>query len=381
MRGTPDYQSQIYYAIDIEAWIPADHPLRRVKRRADGILSAMRPDLETAYARLGRPSIPPEMLLKALLLQALYSIRSERQLVEQIQMNLLYRWFIDLSLDAPVWNHSTFAKNRERFEQHGLLRRFFERVVEGAYAEAWASEEHFSVDGTLIRSYASMKSLRPLATDAERVSDDAEDDDPGNPTVSFRGERRSNATHRSLTDPEARLMRKAPGQAAQLAHGAHVLMENRHGLVIDVSVSEVGGTAERNQALHLTRRSRRRHRLKPRTLAADKGYDAGPFLHTLETREKIVPLVPIRNRAIKSHGPEADARRRARRRQRTQRYQVAQRRRKRVEEIFGWTKIIGGLQRSRHVGRWKIEQQWLVVNAAYNLLRLSRLEALSGGAA
>ncbi len=381
MRGTPDYQSQIYYAIDIESWIAADHPLRAVKRRADDILAAMRPDFEAAYARLGRPSIPPEMLLKALLVQALYSIRSERQLVEQIQMNLLYRWFIDLSLDAAVWNHSTFTKNRERFERHGLLRRFFERVVEGAYAEAWASEEHFSVDGTLIQSYASMKSLRPLDSAADRVSDDAEDDDPGNPTVSFRGERRSNATHRSLTDPEARLMRKAAGQAAKLAHGAHVLMENRHGLVIDVAVSEVGGKAERHHALGLTRRARKRHRLKPRTLAADKGYDAGPFLHALESEEKIVPLVPIRRRPIKSHGHEADARRRARRRQRTARYRVGQRCRKRVEEIFGWTKIIGGLERSRHVGRWKIEQQWLVVNAAYNLLRLSRLERMAGEAA
>lgn len=377
MRGTPDYQAQMYYTIDIESWIAADHPLRAVRRRTDEVLAAMRPDFARAYSRLGRPSIPPEMLLKALLLQALYSIRSERQLIEQIQMNLLYRWFLDLPLDAPVWNHSTFTKNRERFEQHGLLRAFFERVVESAYVDEWASEEHFSVDGTLIESYASMKSLKPIDSTAERVSDDAEDDDPGNPTISFRGQRRSNATHRSLTDPEARLMRKGQGQAAKLAHGGHVLMENRHGLVIDVSVSPADGRAEREQALQLTRRSRQRHRLKPRTLAADKGYDAGPFLHALEVEEQIVPLIPTRNRPIKSRTPEADARRRARRRQRTQRYRLAQRCRKRVEEIFGWTKIIGRLERTRHVGRWKIEQQWLVVNAAYNLLRLGRLETLA----
>lgn len=379
MRGKPDYQSQIYYAIDIESWIPEAHPLRAVKRRADAILSSMHRDFERAYSRMGRPSIPPEMLLKALLLQALYSIRSERQLVEQIQMNLLYRWFIDLSLDTPVWDATTFTKNRERFEHHGLLRSFFDRVVEGAYLEDLASEEHFSVDGTLIESYASMKSLRPIDSRAERVSDGSEDDDPGNPTMDFRGERRGNATHRSLSDPEARLMRKSLGQQAKLSHGVHVLMENRSGLVVDVSVSEARTKAEREEALVMTRRVRKRHRLVMRTLAADKGYDAGPFLHTLE-RERVVPLIPIRDRPIRSRGPEADARRRARRRQRTKRYQMSQRTRKRVEEGIGWSKTIGGLRRSRHVGRWKIGQQVLIVYATYNLLRLARLATIAGAA-
>jgi hypothetical protein len=312
------------------------------------------------------------MLLKALLLQALYSIRSERQLVEQIRMNMLYRWFLDLSLDAPVWDATTFTKNRERFERHGLIRKFFDRVVEGAYLEQLASEEHFSVDGTLIESYASMKSFRPLGAGEERVSDAGEDDDPGNPTVNFRGERRSNATHRSLTDPEARLARKARRQASKLAHAAHVLMENRHGLVVDVSVSEANGVSEREEALAMVRRARQQHGVVVSTLGADKGYDAGAFLHALEG-EEVVPLIPIRAGAIKSQSPEADARRRARRRQRTKRYQVAQRARKRVEEIFGWGKTIGGLRRSRHVGRWKIGQQALIVAAAYNLLRMARL--------
>jgi transposase len=379
MRGKPDYQSQIYYAIDIESWIPEAHPLRAVKRRADAILRSMHREFELAYSRMGRPSLPPEMLLKALLLQALYSIRSERQLVEQIQMNLLYRWFIDLSLDAPVWDATTFTKNRERFERHGLLRSFFDRVVEGAYLEDLASEEHFSVDGTLIESYASMKSLRPIDSREERVSDGSEDDDPGNPTMDFRGERRGNATHRSLTDPEARLMRKSLGQQAKLSHGVHVLMENRSGLVVDVSVSEARTRAEREEALVMTRRVRKRHRVAMRTLAADKGYDAGPFLHTLE-RERVVPLIPIRDRPIRSRGPEADARRRARRRQRTKRYQMSQRTRKRVEEGIGWSKTIGGLRRSRHVGRWKIGQQALIVYATYNLLRLARLATIPGTA-
>src|SRR5690606_5993968 len=171
----------------------------------------MRREFDRAYSKHGRPSIPPEILLKALLLQALYSIRSERQLVEQIQMNLLFRWFVDLSLDGTVWDATTFTKNRERFEKHGLLRSFFDRVVERAYVEEWASSDHFTVDGTLIESYASMKSLRPKTSDAKQVSDGADDDDPGNPTVNFRGEKRSNRTHQSLTDPEARLARKSNG--------------------------------------------------------------------------------------------------------------------------------------------------------------------------
>lgn len=373
MRGEPDYQSQVYYSIDIESWIPEDHALRGVKARADSVLSSMRKDLERAYSKLGRPSIPPEMLLKALLLQALYSIRSERQLVEQIQMNLLYRWFIGLSLDGAVWNATTFTKNRERFEKHGLLRKFFDRVVEQALVEEWASSEDFTVDGSLIESYASMKSMRPKESADTRVSEGADDDDPGNPTVSFRGERRTNSTHHSLTDPEARLARKSKGQESRLAHGLHVLMENKNGLVVDFAASEANGTAERDQALVMVRRTKLRHDLTPRSLAADKGYDAGPFLHALEAEEGVVPLVPIRRGAIRSKTPAAEARRRARRRTRTKRYRSAQRTRKRVEEIYGWSKTIGGLRRSRHVGRWKIEQQGLVVCAAYNLLRLTRL--------
>lgn len=301
MRGQPDPQRRIYYALDIEVWIPEGHPLRGVKARADQVLASMRGEFEGAYAATGRPGVPPEMLLKALLLQALYSIRSERQLVEQIRMNLLYRWFLDLSLDAEVWDATTFTKNRERFARHGLLRTFFERVGKGAYLKRWASEEDFSVDGTLIESCASLKSLGPLDSGAERV-----------------------------------------------------------------------------EAVRLVRRARRRHGLRIRTLAPDKGYDAGSFLHALEGEEGVVPLVPTRRGPIRDRGPWGEARPRARRRARTVRYRVAQRRRKRTEEISGWVKTVGGLRRSRHVGRWKIEQQLLVVAAAYNLLRMVRLEAWAG---
>jgi len=373
MRGKPDFQTQIYYPIDIESWIPDDHPLREVKRRADVVLHSMREDFEEAYSKLGRPSIPPEMLLKALLLQALYTVRSERQLVEQIQMNLLYKWFIDLSLDAGVWNATTFTKNRERFEEHGLLRKFFDQVVEQAYVEQWASDEHFTVDGTLIESYASLKSLRPKGSGEERVSEGADDDDRGNPTLNFRGQRRRNATHQSVVDREARLYKKSHGVAAKLSHGAHVLMENRNGLVIDVSVTEANGFAEREAALDMLGRSRRRHGLEPLTLGADKGYAAGEFLVALEEEQGIVPLIPMPAIPIKGSSKEARARRRARRRQKTERFKVAQKVRKRVEEIIGWDKVVGGMRRSRHVGRWKIHQQVLLVNAAYNLLRMARL--------
>lgn len=373
MRGKPDYQSQVYYAIDIESWIEPDHPLRAVKARADAVLTSMRKDFDRAYSSLGRPSIPPEMLLKALLLQALYSVRSERLLVDQVRMNLLYRWFLDLSLDAPVWSATSFTKNRERFEKHGLPRKFFDKVVAQALVEEWASDEHFTVDGTLIQSYASQKSLRPIDSSDTRVSDGSDDDDPGNPTVNFRGERRTNRTHRSLTDPEARLARKAPGQQSRLAHGMHVLMENRNGLIIDLSTSEANGRAEREEAVRMLRRARKRHRLSPRTLAADAGYDDGRFLHELEHSDEVVPLIPTRRGRIRDRTEAGRARKRARRRQSTQRYRKAQRVRKRIEETFGWTKVIGGMERCRHVGRWKNEQRALLVGAAYNLLRLTRL--------
>jgi len=374
MFGRPESQSQIYFAIDVETLIDADHPLRGVKKRVDEILKSMRAKLRKAYSSIGRPGIPPEMLLKALLLQSLYSIRSERQLVADIRVNLLYRWFLDLSLDAPVWDATTFTKNRERFQKHGLLRTFFDRVVEGAYLDQLMSEEHFSVDGTLIQSYASMKSVRPVQTSDRRVSDGAEDDDPGNPTVNFRGQKRSNATHRSLTDPEARLARKAAGQPSVLAHALHLLTENRHGLIVDLEITEANGHAERDAALGMIRRTKARAKVPTglTTVGADRGYDAGAFLLALEA-EGVTPLVAIRAGPIRGRSAPAQARRRARRRQSTQRYRMAQRKRKLTEEGIGWNKSIAGLRRFRHVGRWKNAQQALIGGAAYNLLRITRL--------
>jgi len=381
MRGEVSPQQPLWYAIDIESLIDQDHPLREVKRRADQVLAGMDREFRRAYSKLGRSSIPPEMLLKALLLQALYSVRSERRLVEEIRVNLLYRWFLDLSLDAPVWDASSFTTNRERFEKHALIRTFFDRVVEGAYAEKLASSDHFTVDGTLIESYGSMKSFRPKDAADQKVSDGADDDDPGNPTVNFRGEKRSNATHQSITDPEARLYRKAAGQQSRLCHSAHALMENRNGLLVDVSVAPANGYSEREEALRMVRRTRETQGVRVSTLGADAGYDAGPFLHELEHGEEIVPHVPTRKGEITGTDAAADARRMARQRQESEEYRISQRIRKRVEEIFGWAKTIGGLRRARHVGRWKIGQQALVVGAAYNLLRMARLAPCCAGPA
>jgi transposase len=381
MRGRASEQHGMWVYYDPESLISPKHPLRAVKRRADQVLGGMSAEFDRAYAVMGRPSIPPEMLLKALLLQALHSIRSERMLVEQIGVNLAYRWFLDLAPDAPVWDATTFTKSRQRFEQHGLLRSFFDRIVEGAYLAKLASQEHFSVDGSLIESYASLKSLRPLGSGDRKVSDGSDDGDPGNPTVSFRGEKRTNATHRSLTDPEARLMKKADGQVTRLSHQLSALMENRYGLLVDLSVAEANGTAEREQALELLARSRRRHRLpRRRTLGGDGGYYAGEFLSELE-RVRVSAHVPVPVGAIDPKGKGAAARLRARKRMQSAAYAVSQRLRKRIEEIFGWAKQIGGLRRSRHVGRWKLGQQALIVGAAYNLLRLARLQPCPQGAA
>ncbi len=238
MRGNASKQVPMFYMINVEAELPANHPLRAIKRRADAILARMGKDFEAAYSQTGRPGIAPERLLKALLLQALYSIRSEIQLMQAIQFNLLYRWFVDLS-DDPVWTPETFSMNRERFERHDLVRKFFDRIVAEAVIEGYASANHFTVDGTLIRSWASMKSLRPKGAEGLKKTDD----DRGNPTVDFHGETRANATHQSATDPEARLMRKGKGKEAHLCHSGQVLMENRHGLCMDVRVDQADGFA------------------------------------------------------------------------------------------------------------------------------------------
>ncbi|MBK9126282.1 MAG: IS5 family transposase [Phycisphaerales bacterium] len=372
MRGRVDSQGDIYHTFNVHDLVPARHPLREIKRRVDQVLAGMSRDFNAAYGRTGRPSIPPERLIKALLLQALYSVRSDIQLCEQIGYNLLFRWFLDMQPSEQVWTPEVFSMNRQRFADHGFVQTFFDRIVREALLEGVASREHFAVDGTLIQSYASLKSVRPIQQQDEKVSDGSDDDDPGNPTVNFRGQKRANATHRSVVDPEARLARKGDGQPALLSHSVHVLMETDAGLCLDVAVDEANGRAEREQALTMVQRLKRRHPIRPASLAADKGYAAGPFLAELE-RQRVTPLVPMPNVPIKGDDAPAAARRRARQRMTTAAYRAGQRVRKRVEEIIGWCKTIGGLRRTRFVGRWKIRLQALTTGAAYNLLRLARL--------
>jgi transposase len=372
MRGQLDRQESLFVVISLEQRVPPHHPLRRIKRRCDELLAQMNRQFNRAYSPLGRPSIPPEQLLKALLLQALYSIRSEIALMEQIEFNQLYRWFVDLPLEQRAWTPEVFSVNRDRFAAHGLVQAFFDTLVRQAILEGYVSDEHFTVDGTLIRSWASAKSFQPK----ERPSASEAPDDPGNPTVNFHAERRTNETHQSTTDPEARLARKGAGKEAHLCHSAHVLMENRHGLCVGAGVDAADGHAERRNARALLARARRRQRLRPRTLGLDGGYDDGKFLAQLE-RAGIEPHVPIRRGRIVLRDAAARARHRARRRMRQARYRVSQRIRKRVEEIFGWCKTVGRLARTRFVGRWKIAQEVLVTVSAYNLVRLVRLETRS----
>jgi len=371
VRGNSKLQNPMFFVANTEERLAKNHPLRAIKRRADAVLAQMGRAFDAAYSEQGRPSIPPEALLKALLLQALYSIPSERRLVDAIHWNLLYRWFCDLDPDALVWDATTFTKNRERFERHGLVQKFFERVVATALVEEYASNDHFTVDGTLIQSWASLKSFRP--------KDEPRDEPPAqggsNPSVDFRGQKRTNETHQSTTDPEARLAKKGPGVGAQLSHSGHVLMENRHGLCLDIRVAAADGYAEREMAEKMLRRFRRRHGSKPKTLGADAGYQAGAFLRRIEEDLQITPHVPLSAERVTSPGSEGGARRRMLRRMKTLGYEISQRARKKVEQIFGWLKQSGGLRKVRHVGRRKIQQVAYLWGAAYNLLRLANLEA------
>ena len=370
VRGNRELQNPMFFVANTEERLAADHPLRAIQQQADAVLKALSRDFEAAYSETGRPSIPPEALLKAMLLQALYSIPSERRLVDALNWNLLYRWFCDLDPDAEVWDATTFTKNRERFERHGLVQKFFERVVAVARVKRYASNDHFTVDGTLIQSWASLKSFRP------------KDEPPGeggsNPTVNFRGQKRTNETHQSSTDPEARLARKGNGVGAYRCPSGHVLAENRHGLCLDIGVAPADGQAEREMAQAMLRRFRRRHRRKPQTLGADKGYEAGQFLHEVEADFGVTPHVPLSAQGVTTPGPPGDARRRMLQRLKTLGYRLSQKARKKVEQVFGWLKQPGGLRKVRHVGRWKIQQIAYLWAAAYNLLRMANLERRGG---
>jgi transposase len=383
MKGTPERQAAVYHTFNVEDLIEAGHPLRAIKRMVDRALADVSRTFKAAYSDRGRPGIPPETLLKALLLQCLYTIRSERELCRRLKTDLLFRWFLDLQPSDEVFDHSVFTHNRERLSEHGITQKFFDQVVKQAIAAGLTSDEHFTVDGSLIQSHASLKSLKKIERDAAADDDDQEPGSGGaaggrNPSVNFKGERRVNATHRSTTDPEARLYKKGDGVGAFLCHSGHALTENRHGLVMSVRVDEASGTAERESTLEMLDHLERRHGVRPATLGADKGYDAGPFLVELEKRW-IEPHVAIKSGKIDPLRAGAEegtwARWFVRSEQRSVAFKKSQRRRKLVEEFFGWAKTVAGMRRARHVGREKIRQCFELAAAAYNLVRMKNLLA------
>lgn len=378
MRGRADDQLPLFHVFSVEDRIRPDHPLRDVKRRVDRLLAGMSAAVAKAYSATGRPSVPPERLLKALLLMALYSVRSERQLCERLDTDLLFRWFLDMQPGDDAFDPTTFTHNRERLDTHGLTRAFFAAVV-GEAVTAGLCSDHFTVDGTLIQSWAALKSFRPIEP-GEAGPADGNGFQPRNPDVDFRGQKRTNETHTSRTDPEARLYRKGLGKEAKLSHMGHALGENRHGLILAVAVTEATGTAEREAALEMVDAVIAAGALRPSTLGADKGYDDGQFLLDLEGRrvEPHVPLIkdPQDPAAVahKKRRPGVEARQRMKARLGTEGYRLSQKCRKKIEEGFGWLKSIAGLDRSRVIGRWKLRQLLEVGAAAYNLVRMRSLK-------
>jgi transposase len=355
MRGSDGRSGALFSYVDLEARVPAGHPLRTIQAIVNEALGELSPTFTRLYAPLGRPSIPPEQLLRALLLQAFYSIRSERQLMERLDFDLLFRWFVGLGIDDQVWDHSTFSKNRDRLLEGDVAAAFLATLLDRPKVRRLLSSEHFSVDGSLIRAWASMKSFRPK---------DGDDVPPGggrNPSRDFRGERRSNATHGSSTDPDALLYRKGPGMEARLCFVGHVLMENRHGLVVDTELTRASGHAERLAALAMLDRL---PSAGPATLGADRGFDAKDFVMALRAR-RLTPHVAQNTSGRRS---AIDAR--------TTRhvgYAQSQRARKRIEEAFGWIKTIAGQSRTRLRGLERVRWSFTLAAAAYNLIRLPKL--------
>ena len=360
MRGRKKQQETLLSLRTPSDRVPKDHPLRRVKDMAGTALAALSPTFEKMYSRMGRPSIPPEQLLKASLLMAFYSIRSERLFCEQLDYNLLYRWFLDMGIEEDSFDHSTFSQNRERLLEHDVARQFFMAVMSQAQSAGLTSNEHFSVDGSLIDAWASVKSFRRKD---ENEKDRPPPDDKGNPTVNFRGEKRSNATHESKTDPEAKLARKGDGKEARLSYSLNGLMENRNGLLVDLAVMPADGYAERDAAVMMLEGTLCPSRRV--TVGADKGYDTKDFIADCR-RLKVTPHVAQTTDTRRRSAIDARTTSRAG-------YSTSQRVRKRIEEVWGWMKTVGGFRRTRFRGRERTELAAYLVGAAYNLLRMAKL--------
>ncbi len=353
MRGDAERQAFMLTPITPDHLVPDDHPIREIKPIVEGALLALSVTFDEMYSAVGRPSIPPEHLLKSSVLIALYSIRSERQFCERLRYDLLFKWFLDLNIMEPAFDASSFSKNRERLLEHEVSRQFFNQVLSEARRRRLLSDDHFTVDGTLLEAWASMKSFRP-----KDGSGDPPEDGGRNPTVDFRGERRANDTHASTTDPEAMLARKGPGREARLSFMGHVLMENRNGLAVDVAITQATGTAERDAAAGMLEVVPGRH---PITVGADKNYDTRAFAQTCR-QMKVTPHVAQRRRsAIDGRTTRHPS------------YQLSQRARKRVEEIFGWVKTVGGGRKLRYRGVAR-NQMWAELTVAtYNLVRMAKL--------
>jgi transposase len=339
-----------------EQRVPEKHPLRPIRLMIDEALKALSPAFSQLYSAFGRPSIPPEKLLRALLLQVLYTIRSERMLMEQLEYNLLFRWFVGLNMDEAVWVPTVFTKNRDRLWEGDIAEKFFQQVLTQARVTDLLSDEHFSVDGTLIEAWASHKSFQ------RKDQPTPPPDDPGNPTVDFHGEKRSNETHESTTDRDARLARKSGGHEAKLAYCGNVMIENRHGLVVDTELLQCNGTAERDAAMLMAERVEGTERI---TLGADKGYDTKDFVQEMRGMN-VTPHVTQNDK--RPGGSAIDGRT-----TRHPGYQVSQRKRKRIEEVFGWIKTVGMLRKTRHRGLETVRWVFTFTATAYNLVRMRNL--------
>ena len=354
MRGSDEQTSHMFSYVVPEHRVRQDHPLRAIRRMTDEVLLTLSPRFERMYSEMGRPSIPPEQLLRALVLQSLYTIRSERLLTEEIDYSILFRWFVGLGMDDEIWSPTTFSKNRDRLLQGDVAAAFFDAVVGQARQAGLLSDEHFTVDGTLLEAWASLKSFR-----RKDEGPAAPPDDPGNPTVNFHGEARRNDTHQSTTDPDARLARKGLAREAKLSYAGHVLLDNRHGFVANVCVTAATGTAEREAALLLLEEAP-----DAVTVGGDKGFDVPSFVAAVRARG-VTPHV-----AQKIKGSAIDGRT-----TRHEGYSSSQQKRKLIEQVFGWMKTIGGLRKLRHSSGDLVD--WIVTftAAAYNLVRLRTLLA------